>query len=386
MSGCSRTSSSLDRSGEPVIVRTRQHELTLYPDPGPLFEAFERLIVTASRRVWLETYIYRDDQLGRPFADLLASAAQRGLDVRLLYDPQGSRETRRSFFPGLAARGVLVRAYRPWRLASKRWTYWPRDHGRILIIDDVAHTGGINWGMEWLPRAQGGEEWHDVSLGVSGPAVRDFAFVFSSRWAEASERNDIADYAGSDDADVQFVADSPAHGNIILQRLCAAVDRARWRVWLENSYCVPPKVLLSALSSAAQRGVDVHVLVPGQSDLPIIQAATRGEYLTWVRGGLRVCEYQSRVMHSKFAVIDDDWATVGTFNAMSPGVWWANETNVIVREPAFIRQLARVFERDSAQSVPVTPEWLARRPRSVRLWERVVASAYRLLEALIRAA
>lgn len=384
MSGRHRTLSTLGATGDPVDIWTARHQLTLYPEPGPLFETFERLIASASRRVWLETYIYRDDALGGPFADLLVSAARRGLDVRLLYDPQGSQEARRSFFDGLAARGVLVRAYRPWRLTWKRWTYWPRDHGRILIVDDIAHTGGINWGMEWLPRAKGGGEWHDVSLGVRGPAVKDFAFVFSCRWAEASERDEIADYAGTDEADVQFVADSPAHSSMILQFLCAAVRGATRRVWLENSYCVPPRVLLSALSDAAQRGVDVHILVPGQSDLPIIQAASRGEYLSWMRSGLRVSEYQSRVMHSKFAVIDEDWATVGTFNAMSPGVWWANETNVIVRDRGFVLQLAHVFERDSADSVPVTPEQLARRPRSARLWERFVAIAYRLLESLIR--
>lgn len=369
--------------GAPVDVRTARHELILYPDPGPLFEAFERLIAVAARRVWLETYIYRDDALGRPFAELLVGAAQRGLDVRLLYDPQGSRGVRRSFYEGLASRGVSVRAYRPWRLAAKRWTYWPRDHGRILIVDDAAHTGGINWGMEWLPRARGGQEWHDVSLGVRGPVVSDFASVFSSRWAEASERDGIADHAGEDEADVQFVADSPAHSSVILHCLCAAIRRARRRVWLENSYCMPPKVLLSVLREAAQRGVDVQILVPGLSDLPLIQAATRGEYLAWIRSGLRTCEYQPRVMHSKFAVVDEDWATVGTFNAISPGVWWANETNVIVRDREFIAQLARVFEHDSTQSEPVTRAWLARRPCLRRLWERFVAISYRSLESLV---
>jgi cardiolipin synthase A/B len=370
--------------GTPVSVRTAQHELTLYPDPGPLFEAFERLIAPAARRVWLETYIYRDDALGAPFSELLIAAARRGLDVRLLYDPQGSRGARRRFFADLATSGVSVRAYRPWRLAPKRWTYWPRDHGRIIVIDDTAHTGGINWGREWLPRSQGGEQWHDVSLGIRGPTVNDFATVFLRRWAESTELDSVADHVGRDAAaDVQFIADSPADTSIILQHFCAAIRHARNRVWMENSYCVPPKALLVALSDAAERGVDVQLITAGQSDLPIVQAVTRGEYLRWLRNGLRVFEYQPRVLHSKFALVDESWATVGTFNAMSPGVWWANETNVIVRDAGFVSELARVFRVDLAQSRCVTRATCAARPIGTRLWESCVARAYRAVELLV---
>ena len=152
---------------------------------------------------------------------------------------------------------------------------------------------------------------------------------------------------------------------------------------MENSYCVPPKALLVALSEAARRGVDVQLITPGQSDLPIVQAATRGEYRRWLRSGLCVFEYQPRVMHSKFALIDESWATVGTFNAMSPGVWWANETNVIVRDASFVSELARVFTVDLAQSQRVTPATCAARPLGTRIWEGCVARAYRAVELLV---
>jgi cardiolipin synthase len=364
-------------------VRTANHELILYPDPGPFFASLEQSIDEASERVWLETYIYRDDALGAPFAEHLVAAARRGLDVRLLYDPQGSRGARPEFFARLAAAGVSVRAYRPWRLKRRRWSYWPRDHGRIVVVDRTAYTGGINWGVEWLPRAQGGDEWHDVSVAVRGPCVAEFVTVFERRWSEATDTDEIADFVAGDSADVQLVADSPAGRNLMLTRLCRAIDGAARRVWMQNSYCVPPKLLLSALSKAARRGVDVKVMVPGQSDLPSIQAATRGEYLDWVRNGLRVSEYLPRVMHSKFALVDEEWATIGTFNAISPGVWWANETNVIVRDRGFVTELARVFETDLGQSALVTPAWVARRPFRARLWDKLVARSYRLVEWLV---
>jgi cardiolipin synthase len=364
----------------PVRVKTSAHELTLYPDPAPLFAELERTIPAASRRVWLETYIYRDDALGRPFAQLLVAAARRGADVRLLYDPQGSRGARRSFFEALEGDGVAVRAYRPWRAAPRRWTYRPRDHGRILIVDDAAYTGGINWGKEWLPRSRGGEEWHDVSIGMVGPVVTDAEAVFSRRWSEAQEEDGIADHVSEARPDVRLLADSPAPNVMILNALCVAVARAKRRVWIENSYCVPPPALLSALREAVARGVDVQLLLPGETDLPLIQTIARGEYARWIASGLGVWEYAPRVLHSKFALVDDEWSTLGTFNAMTPGVMWSNETNVVVCERAFVTALARVFTHDSAHSTPVTPAWLARRSRLVRLRERAASGLYRTVE------
>jgi cardiolipin synthase A/B len=369
--------------GRPVPLRTAHHEVILYPDPGPFFAHLEHAIDGASRRVWLETYIYRNDRMGGPFAERLAAAARRGIDVRLLYDPQGSRGSTQQFFDGLRSSGVGVRAYRPWQLARKRWTYWPRDHGRIVVVDDTAHTGGINWGVEWLPRDRGGDEWHDVTLGVRGPAVDDFEAVFLRRWAEASDTDEISDYVAADDSDVQLIADSPAHTSVMLQRLCGAISRAEERVWMENSYCVPPRILLAALSAATRRGVDVQLIVPGESDLPSLQAVTRGEYLRWIESGIQVSEYLPRVMHSKFALVDDDWSTVGTFNAISPGVWWANETNVIVRDRGFVAELASVFRNDISESARVSASSVSRRPWPSRARNKLLAVAYRVVERLI---
>lgn len=368
------------RSSAVVQLETAEHVLTLYADPGPLFEDLARDIPKASRRVWLETYIYRDDALGRPFAELLVAAAGRGLDVRLLYDPQGSRGARRSFFEGLERAGVAVRAYRPWRAAPKRWMYRPRDHGRILIVDGAAYTGGINWGREWLPRSRGGEDWHDVSIGMVGPVVTDAELVFSRRWSEACEEDTIADHASDARAEVRLIADSPAPNVMILSALCAAIAGAKRRVWIENSYCVPPPALLAALRDAVRRGVDVQLLVPGKTDLPLVQQIGRGEYASWIGSGIRVWEYTPRVLHSKFALVDDEWSTLGTFNAMTTGVMWSNETNVIVSDRAFVTELARVFAVDSAQSVAITPEWSARRPWLSRARERAAGALYRAVE------
>jgi cardiolipin synthase len=304
------------------------------------------------------------------------------LDVRLLYDSRGSSDAAPKFFRQLAARGVRVKCYRPWRVA-RFWRYFPRDHGRLLLIDEEAFTGGVNWRNDWWPAARGGGDWHDVSVSVLGPCVDDFRIAYELRWHEADTLGQVSDHFSPEiDADVELIADSPSSLPVIFARMCERIGRAERRIWIENSYCVPPRPLLDALCAAVGRGVDVKLIQPAQTDLSIVQTITRGDYGVWLEGGLRVYEYEPRVLHAKFAVIDDDWSTVGSFNAISPGLWWANETNLVVRDAGFASALARVFELDLAQSAPIDTAWLGRQPPWQRLWRAFAIFVYRGLEHL----
>lgn len=330
-----------------ITHRTAQHELWLFAESASFWEHLETVIEQAREVVWLSTYIYRAaDRLGKAFGELLARAAERGADVRLLYDPQGSRGVVDDDFAAIRARGVQVRSYRRYSFRKYRFRYFPRDHGRLLIVDEAAFTGGVNWGDEWLPAAAGGGDWHDAAIGVVGPCVADFRHAFRLRWAEALSARRVSDHHSPEDADVQLIADSPSSYMLIFDQLCKHVNRARRRVWFENAYCIPPRPLLRALKAASARGVDVRLMLPGVTDLPIVRTITRGEYRDWLAGGIQVFEYGPRVLHSKFVVIDDDWCTIGSFNATTPGLWWANETNVVVLDRPFTQALATVFLND----------------------------------------
>jgi cardiolipin synthase len=367
-------------SSDRYSVETARHRLVLYGETAPFWEDVETALDAALGCIWVSMFIYHDDSLGRDFGERLVSAAARGVEVRLLYDSVGSSEADPRFFEQLAARGVRVKCYRPWRL-SRFWRYFPRDHGRILLIDELAFTGGVNWREEWWPAARGGGDWHDVSVAAAGPCVADFRVAFEQRWREADTTGDVSDHLTPElGPDVELIADSPQSLPVIFERLCERIGRAERRIWIENSYCVPPHRLLEALCAAVVRGVDVRLLQPAKTDLPIVQTVTRGDYARWLQGGLRVYEYEPRVMHTKFAVIDDDWSTVGTFNAISPGLWWANETNLVVRDRNFATAVARVFELDLAQSQSVDEGWLSRQPFWARLWRAFAILVYRGLE------
>jgi cardiolipin synthase len=275
-----------------------------------------------------------------------------------------------------------VKCYRPWRVA-RFWRYFPRDHGRLLLIDELAFTGGVNWRNDWWPAARGGGDWHDVSVSVMGPCVTDFRIAYEQRWREAETLGQVVDHVTPElEPDVELIADSPSSLPVIFERLCERIRSAKRRIWIENSYCVPPRPLLDALCNAVARGVDVKLIQPAHTDLAIVQTITRGDYGSWLNGGLAVYEYEPRVLHAKFAIIDDDWSTVGSFNAISPGLWWANETNLVIRDADFARTLARVFELDLSQSVLVDAAWLARQPIWLRLWRAFALFIYRSLERL----
>ncbi|WP_437635039.1 phospholipase D-like domain-containing protein [Sorangium sp. So ce854] len=367
-------------------IRTAEHALTLLPGMEAVLGSIFRDVDRAERCVDIETYIYRDDLLGRSFADVMERAAARGVRARLLYDPLGSQETDAPFFHDLRRRGVDVRAYRPMAVALGRGGLLPRDHSRVIVIDDVAYTGGAAWGDEWLPERRGGEGWHDVCLRVEGPCVGDFAYLFEQRWREADgDGGGLRDYAtGRKYPDLELVADTPDDNARVYARYREAIRRSRERVWIENAYFFPPSGMLKDLVDAARRGVDVQVILPGATDLPIIQRAARAEHAAWLDRGFKLFEYQRDVMHSKFALIDGDWCTVGTFNANPSSLTAVNEVNLFVFEPAFVARVADLFARDRAGSRPVTRETLAARPLLDKAADWLAHGALSVLDALVK--
>nr|WP_231864622.1 hypothetical protein [Sorangium cellulosum] len=236
-------------------ILTAQHALTLLPGMEAVLGSIFRDVERAERRVDIETYIYRDDLLGSAFADVMGRAAARGGRARLLYDPLGSHETDAPFFDALRRRDIEVRAYRPMAPGLGHGGLLPRDHSRVIVIDDQAYTGGAAWGDEWLPERRGGKGWHDVCLRLEGPCVEDFAFLFERRWREADGGSEgVRDYAtGRKYPDLELVADTPDDNARVYARYREAIRRARERVWIENAYFFPPAGMLKDLVDAAAR-------------------------------------------------------------------------------------------------------------------------------------
>lgn len=345
-------------------IRTARHALTLLPDMRLLLDTVFADVARAQKRVLIECYIFNDDKLGRGFADRLADAAARGVQVQLIYDPLGSQKTPVEFFEAMRAHGIDVRAYRPLSFMSSPGRLAPRDHSRVIVADDAAYTGGAAWGDQWLPKDQGGLGWHDVCCRIKGPCVEDFVTLFGKRWREASGETDTPeDYdTGERHAELALVADTPKRDSLVYLRHSEAFARARRRIWIASAYFYPAPPMLRLLYDAAARGVDVRVAITGPTDLPLLKRAAIAEYQTWLDRGLSLYEYTRTVMHSKYAVVDDDWCSVGTFNSNPTSIGLANEVNLFVFDPRFVERVAQQFTEDLSHARRVTQAQAQSRP------------------------
>ncbi|WP_104983303.1 phospholipase D-like domain-containing protein [Sorangium cellulosum] len=339
-------------------------------------------IARARDRIWISTYIYRNDRMGHRFADAFADAVRRGVDVRLLYDALGSHATPEAFFEDMRARGIRARAYRPLRTVLRGRALFPREHSRIVVIDGAGYVGGAAWADEWLPRDQGGGGWHEVCSRVVGPCVTDMQRAFECRWMLADDPGGRSfDYwTGGVYDDVEFITDAPKPPAVIYERHLERVRAARRRIWIENAYFCPPRGLERELMEAARRGIDVKIIVPRDSDLPSIRHASLARYPSWLDSGIQIYEFLPSMLHSKFAVIDDDWATVGTFNVNPTSLRWVSEANLIVKQPAFVRDAALLFERDMARSEAICLSALPEQSPLARLRNALWSLSLDLLE------
>jgi cardiolipin synthase len=369
---------------EPPIV-TERHTLVLLPEVEAMLRSVFGDIGRARRRVLIECYIFIDDKLGRMLGDALMQAAERGASARVIYDPLGSHLGDASYFDELRAKGVDVRSYRPAATMPGPGTFLPRDHSRIIVADDAAYTGGAAWADEWLPKEWGGGGWHDVCVRVDGPCAQDFARVFEQRWREANAEVATPRDIDTQDTypDLRLVADTTTRASLVEQRHREAIRRAKRRVWMEAAYFFPSTAMLKDLYEAAARGVDVQIVLAGETDLPIIRRAARSEYLAWLEHGMKIWEYQGRVLHAKFAVIDDDWCTIGTFNANPSSMALVNEINLFVFNPSFVGRVARLFELDTRSCREVTEQVARDVPLLTKAGDAVANNAISIFDAAL---
>ena len=355
----------------------RGNAVTLYTDGPEAFGAMCRAIAEAREEVLLEAYILKDDAAGSAFADVLADAAGRGVPVRVLADAFGSSATHGEFWRRLAARGIDVHLYHP--LFPSLWYQPYRDHRKILAVDRrVAFTGGMNIGEEYgsSRRAAPGTVWRDTHARLEGSAAWEMAVVFREGWERAGGTPfEIPPLAPPpEDAPPPpgvslLVLDSiPGRGHEETASVIAATLAAsRERFWITNAYFAPRRGALPLLAHAARRGVDVRLLLPGVSDVPIVRHAGHGSFRWLLERGVRIFEYEPSILHAK-TLVADGWASmVGSTNMDFRSFHFNAECNVLALGGDVARTLERHFEADLASAAEITLAAWDRRTRAHRL-------------------
>ncbi|GAP64731.1 phosphatidylserine/phosphatidylglycerophosphate/cardiolipin synthase [Mizugakiibacter sediminis] len=338
----------------------------LLHDAAAHFEAWLAAIRGAQRCVLLENYIVRDDAVGREFRDALAERARAGVRVAVIRDWLGCLgQSRASFWQPLLAAGGEVRVYNPPHAASP-FGWISRDHRKLLVVDGrVGFVSGVCLSAKWLGNpARGVAPWRDTGVAIRGPAVAELERAFAEIWAGLGPPLPPAPASAVPPAGgiaLRVIATQPSTAGMLrLDQLIAAM--ARRTLWLTDAYFVGVASYVQALAAAARDGVDVRLLVPGASDVPVVAALSRAGYRPLLEAGVRVFEWNGSMLHAKTAVADEQWARVGSTN-LNAASWMGNcELDVAVEDAGFAAALAAQYERDLGNATEVVLS-ARRRPR-----------------------
>jgi len=371
------------------------NQVALLIDGPASFAALAEAIRSARTRVDMESYEF-DDVAGAEFADILVAARQRGVEVNLIYDAWGASTTSAALFERLRRGGVRVLEYNPLHPNDRvPVRVNARDHRKLLCVDGrVAITGGVNItrayqsrayenGPEGEPADSRNEAWRDTDVRIEGPVVAQFEHFFMETWRQ-QKGPALAEPPPAPAAQggimVQAIDGAPDNGQPLIYRtLLAAITLAQESVHLTTGFFVPTPDLMRALKAAARRGVDVQVTVPSHGTSDGAVAAGRAKYGDLLEAGVKLHEFQGRVLHAKTAVVDGAWSAVGSSNLDWRSTVWNNEIDAVILGPEFGGQMETVFQADVAASKTIDlADWRRR-----GLGERVRELRARLAERLL---
>jgi cardiolipin synthase len=325
------------KTGEPPASRC--DSVQIFHDAPSTFDAIEEAILAAKHHVHVAYYIFDPRRSGTRFRDALIARAKAGVRVRVLVDDVGSSAIKRKFVKPMREAGVMFARFNEVAFSRIRSRLDFRNHRKIVVCDGVVgFTGGVNISDDYLPAVPGkkpaadiirdarkeqkghADPWRDTHVKITGDAVRWMQLTFLDDWYyttgyAARDKEYFPAQTRTGQHLVQVVASGPDRDVEPIQKLYfAAIASSRDRVYVTTPYFVPDDAILTALTTAAMRGVDVRVLVPRRSDSLVVTAAARSYYDALLAAGVRVYEYQPTMIHSKTLVVDDFFAAVGTAN------------------------------------------------------------------------
>ncbi|WP_426688791.1 phospholipase D-like domain-containing protein [Rhodanobacter ginsengiterrae] len=328
-------------------------------DAAAHYDAWLAAIRGAQHRVLLENYIIRDDEVGRAFRDALVERAHAGVFVAVVTDWVGCLgQSRSAFWAPLRAAGGEVRVFNPPTLGQPLgWI--SRDHRKLLVVDGiVGFLSGVCISAKWLgDEKRNVPPWRDTGVMLRGPAVAELEAAFTQSWGETGAALRALAAAPATDTpagevSLRVIATQPSTAGMYrLDQLIASM--ARKTLWLTDAYFVGVAPYVQALIAAARDGVDVRLLVPGSSDIPVVAGMSRSGYRPLLKAGIRVFEWNGSMLHAKTAVADGQWGRVGSSN-LNIASWLGNhEIDVAVEDDGFAGQLAAQYEKDLGNATEI---------------------------------
>jgi cardiolipin synthase len=368
--------------------------VTVLREGGETYPAMLAALAAAQDSICFETYILAADLTGDRFKAVLIDRARAGITVRIIYDAVGSFGLNEGWVDELRAAGCEVIDFNPIAPWRRRFRLSHRDHRKIIVVDDrVAFTGGLNIANDYAAVEDGGVGWHDMHCRVTGPIVADLARMFRRTWLRCGGTPYRQAPALPDEPAEAHAAHDPAGGafarlldntrrrqrTAVRRAYLHVINAAKNRVLIQNAYFLPDRGLRRALANAVRRGVDVRVLVPGRSDVRLVEWAGLYVFRRLARRGIKIYLWRGVMMHAKTATVDALWSTIGSYNFDAQSRFNNLEVTVEILDPGTGQALVRCFDRDLANADAFDEaSWLA-----LPWWRKALAwVGYRLRRLL----
>ena len=361
----------------PQTMPADETEVTVYTKGRDLYDDMIAAIDAAEHTVLLETYIWKADRTGQRFKRAVTAAAERGVAVYLVYDWFANLVVPQKFFQFDPRLNVL--RHRPWTGLRGFPVRAPGlNHRKVLVVDgEIGFLGGYNIGSEYATR------WRDTHMRLVGPAVADLENAFVDYWNQTRSKNHQT-LAQPDErqweSPITLARNVPSLGVYPIRYMyLEAIDRARERIWLTHAYLIPDDDLVFALVEAVERGVDVRIIVPAESNHVLADWLSRVSYHALLSRGVRVFLYQNAMVHAKTATIDGMWSTIGTANIDRLSLVGNYELNAEVLDADIAGMMEEIFTMDLGNCRELTLEEWEQRPLAAKVSEAIIAPLRPLL-------
>ena len=371
---------------------TAENTIELLHCGSEFFPALLRQINAACTEIYLETYIFSGDETADTIKEGLIRAAARGVMVNVMIDWHGTGRLQVAVLSKVFQQaGVNCRAFNPW---FRRGVV--RSHRKICVVDkSVAFVGGINitddWRCDFDPELTLPAPRWDFSVQISGPLVANVHQEVRVQWARLGKLDLLSrfDLYRKMRSNHDIVTGAPALAGLVVRdnlrnrttiqnAYLRAMHYAKKSILLANPYFAPNWKLRNALVVAAARGVDVTLLI-GVGQFGLQDAVTHAFYPSLLKSGVKLVEYRKTQLHAKVAVVDDEWATVGSSNYDGLSLFINQEANIVIQDAEFSQTLRLRMQQGMADGVQVRLEDYARIPRYKRMWYGMVYVVYRSL-------
>ena len=341
-------------------------------------------IATARDYVLLELYLVTSGNITTRFIEALSQARSRGVRVCAVFDGFGALGLKRSDRVRLLAAGVELRFFNPMQLRNRLLNF-RRDHRKLLLADGrIAFVGGACLTDEFASGTAGEPPWREIMVQICGPVVADWQRAFADTWGRCGPQLGLEPpppaLPRADGATGRLALSEARQRSVLANDVLRRFHAAGERAWVMSAYFVPSQRFRKALRRAARRGVDVRLLVPGaRTDHPWVRQAARRFYGKLLRNGVRIFEYQPRMLHAKM-ILCDEWVSIGSSNLDRWSFRWNLEANQEIADRGASDAAAALFVADFAASLEISRRYWRERAWLDRLRERIAGVLDRWLD------